>query len=79
MPEYKVKVLTGNERLDVKSRKKRVPMSIAVMPLKNGKPIFIQGMRRSTAYDFKTKLEKALLKEIDIEHVACEFSMSEGF
>ena len=69
---YPFRVLTGKERLEFRSHHRRIPFSLMITPLRNGSPIFVQGLRRSSAHYLRKKLSSLLGREIDAIHVAVD-------
>lgn len=69
---YPFRVLTGKERLEFRSHHRRIPISLMVAPLRNGSPIFVQGLRRSSAHYLRKRLAVLLDTEVDAIHVVVD-------
>jgi hypothetical protein len=70
--EYPFRVLTGKEQLEFRSHRKRIPVSLMLVPLRHGSPIFIQGLRKSTAHYLKKRLAGLIGSPIDAIHVVVD-------
>ncbi len=69
---YPFRVLTGKERLELHSHHRRIPISLMLAPLRNGSPIFVQGLRRSSAHYLRKRLGVLLKAEVDAIHVVVD-------
>lgn len=63
--EYRVRELDGSEAIDFEGRR-RIPLGLIVTPLRSGRPIFVEGMRKSTAYYTRKRVQELLRKKIDV-------------
>lgn len=65
MKQYKWQALSGREAIDLSGRR-MLPLGLVAVPLRDGKPIFVQNLKKSTAFGYRRALEKIVARRIDV-------------
>lgn len=65
MREYKVKALESTDAIDLSGRRS-IPLGLAITPLRSGRPIFIEGMHKSSAYYARKRFQQLLHRKVDV-------------
>lgn len=65
MKQYKWQTLSGRDAVDLTGRR-TLPLGLVAVPLREGKPIFVQNLKRSTAFGYRERLETIVGCKIDL-------------